>query len=122
MTAAAEIPEDIREAAANALNEAEAMIGTLFSDRLEVVAKAILSERQRDRWQPIETAPKDGTKVLLCLTGYEPVVGFFDGETWEYHERGDFIETEHWLSWIEHTGEWWPDNWMPLPAAPKAEV
>lgn len=42
-----EIPHDIREAAAKALNEAEGMIGTLFSDRLEVVARAILAERQR---------------------------------------------------------------------------
>lgn len=42
-----EIPEDIREAAANALNIAEDMTGTLFSDRVEVIAKAILGERKR---------------------------------------------------------------------------
>lgn len=42
-----DIPHDIREAASKALNEAEDMIGTLFSDRLEVVARAILAERTR---------------------------------------------------------------------------
>lgn len=41
------IPADIREAAANALNIAEDMPGTLFSDRVDAIAKAILTERER---------------------------------------------------------------------------
>lgn len=77
-------------------------------------------EQPTSGWQPIDTAPKDGTKILLCLTGYQPVVGYFDGEQWEYQERGDFVEEDHWFAWQEQTGVWRPDNWMPLPAAPLA--
>jgi len=44
-----EIPAGIREAAANALNVAEDMPGTLFSDRVDVIAKAMHAERQAER-------------------------------------------------------------------------
>ena len=40
------IPADIREAAANALNIAEDMTGTLFSERVDVIAQALLAERE----------------------------------------------------------------------------
>ncbi len=65
-------------------------------------------------WQPIDTAPKDGTWVLL--TGghaAEPtgpcVVGFWDRDDWAY---------AHW------DGSWYsiyeaPTHWMPLPEPPK---
>lgn len=60
-------------------------------------------------WQPIETAPKDGTRVLLWARaestnyGYACVIGF--------HARG----------------EWWTGpvraldamHWMPLPEVPE---
>lgn len=82
-------------------------------------AKSPSSDRAASEgWQPIETAPKDGTKILLCLTGYQPVVGYLDGERWEYQDCGDFAEEDHWFAWQELTGEWFPDNWMPLPAPP----
>ena len=47
MTEAVNIPEDIRQQAANALNVAEDMSGTLFCERVEVIAKTILAERER---------------------------------------------------------------------------
>lgn len=62
-----------------------------------------------DKWQPIETAPKDGTRVLLHSPDthlYTPVLG-----TW--------VETkERWEEW----GGYYPCNpthWMPLPEPPK---
>lgn len=42
-----EIPDDIRKIAAHALNVAEDMSGSLFCERVEVIAKAILAERER---------------------------------------------------------------------------
>ncbi|WP_103171560.1 DUF551 domain-containing protein [Paracoccus sp. SY] len=61
-------------------------------------------------WQPIDTAPKDGTPVL-CFTPddhFSPVTGmdvlWFDGGHWLYN--GD--------PW-----PWNPTHWMPLPEPPK---
>lgn len=60
-------------------------------------------------WQPIETAPKDGTSVLLWFTRAEPQIGRF--------RRGHGARTRRW--WV---GDFWiePTHWMPLPPPPAA--
>jgi len=40
------IPEDIRIEASNALNATENMAGSLFSERVDIIAMAILLERE----------------------------------------------------------------------------
>jgi hypothetical protein len=66
-------------------------------------------------WQPIKTAPRDGTDILVCMTHNLP-----DGE-WE---------TIQWVDWARDTIEWPifrdridipfpPTHWMPLPDAPQ---
>lgn len=70
-------------------------------------------------WQPIETAPRDGTKVLLIVVGYEPAVGAYYERGWDYQEEGDFVQEAHYTEWCETTGPWEPTHWMPLPAPPK---
>jgi hypothetical protein len=69
-------------------------------------------------WQPIETAPKDGTRVLIY--------GYWDGELSDLDE-----EPEVWKARFS-LGTWWvdsdqyyvarvvnPTHWMPLPKPPK---
>lgn len=66
------------------------------------------------KWQPIETAPKDGTKILLgcpASRGYSGVV-----------------EKCYWHKWDNGKGKWWdwvtpdkPTHWMPLPTPPEGK-
>ena len=59
-------------------------------------------------WQPIETAPRDGTRVMLIDT--------FD--QWHYIGRwnADLGDQGFWEDMSEYA---LPTHWMPLPAAPK---
>ena len=78
-------------------------------------------------WQPIATAPKDGTWIIVCggrtdeydysntgVNTARPVVSQYD------------IEDEEWNvcfwdgAW--RTGYSSPTHWMPLPPAPKGEA
>ena len=62
-------------------------------------------------WKPIDTAPKDGTKILM-----------FDGETMQIV---DWDKLDYWGTSDCGSGwrdEWYPTHWMPLPEAPNAEV
>ena len=55
-------------------------------------------------WQPIETAPKDGSEILGHNVGY-----------WD---KGAF--TSHWMAYGPGIIE--PTNWMPLPEAPQLAI
>jgi hypothetical protein len=72
-------------------------------------------------WAPIETAPKDGTKII----GYQP----------KTDDEGEIINVMEWMPrqswhrsdftglWVEAHGEQYesykPTHWMPLPEPPK---
>lgn len=72
-----------------------------------------------DKWQPIETAPKDGTDVLVCGGTYNAglqigtpllgvIIAFWDGSYWHGPEENAHDEWR----------ECYPAYWMPLPAPP----
>jgi hypothetical protein len=102
----------------------------------EVAVRAYLTalptsaERVPDEWQPIETAPKDGTKIL----GYDPT-GINDPTFaviyWYEHESYSYSETSNGLFEREtHKCDFWSGadyspfratHWRPLPAAPSHE-
>ena len=60
------------------------------------------------KWLPIETAPKDGTWVLLGKKN-SSVAGYFDKVSyhWRYGDCQGFIK---------------PTHWLPLPQPPTKEV
>ena len=72
-------------------------------------------------WQPIETAPRDGTRILAFLPGTNPEDDFHAPEdvmivSWDEH-------CEHGFGWLidqeENLAAWCnPTHWMPLPSAP----
>ena len=61
-------------------------------------------------WQPIETAPKDGSPVLVFKPGYVMYVAWWNGTMWTFllhPKQGDL-------------GIYGVTHWQPLPAPPKA--
>lgn len=64
-------------------------------------------------WKPIDTAPKDGTVVLVYTK--DGCTQMHGGEIWPCkHFKGDW--------WVEAGGECYttctPSHWMPLPLPP----
>lgn len=84
--------------------------------------RALAEARKDSAWQPIETAPKDGTEILVCGLEY--------GEGPDRFQRVVYwVETENGDAW--YLAEWGEDNrmkvgylthWMPLPATPLPET
>ena len=81
----------------------------------------------REAWQPIETAPKDGTQVLLS-NGTDVEQG------WWIHDEGGIIEhrdmdgrytgqteSDGFIGWWDVSGCMQPEptHWMPLPIPPQ---
>lgn len=66
-------------------------------------------------WQPIETAPKDGTRILARI-GDEPTVVYWDAEE---SEVVDGPTTGAWVLAVTDTHAFnaveWPEAWAPLP-------
>lgn len=73
-------------------------------------------------WQPIETAPKDDTFVLLATpTSRVALYGFWDGKQYNFCDEPEWSEAmqeDYFLmnSWREGRG---PTHWMPLPSPPQ---
>jgi len=61
------------------------------------------------KWQPIETAPKDGTVILV----YDETIGVFSANWWEI-KNAWFAESATVMSKKA-------THWMPLPELPKQE-
>jgi hypothetical protein len=75
-------------------------------------------------WQPIETAPKDGTSILACVAGASvPVIAKWvvtprHGK-WVAADEDDFDSMEDWAEYVS-AHDFPATHWMPLPPAPDA--
>lgn len=74
-------------------------------------------------WQPIDTAPKDGTKVLISDGRYVIDAYWDDNASLEQCERGPAWQV------FNCDGDCWysvavtdPTHWMPLPEPPNKEI
>lgn len=88
------------------------------------------------KWQPIESAPKDGTHILLLSSDFGAVEGW-----WDEDETNFYKSQEGWASYDadDMKGDWishWqigcgtdrrlycgctPKRWMPLTARPETK-
>ena len=75
-------------------------------------------------WRPIETAPKDGTRILVCKA--KDVDGNPMGDSFGlFVQRAEWWEGDGWIVYCSLVHEpqcfFDPTHWMPLPAAPEAK-
>ena len=74
-------------------------------------------------WQPVDTAPKDGTWVLLCGGSYCDECGGKADVMIARWEPGNRLYTEGWLVCAAEAGYSCffyedPTHWMPIPRPP----
>lgn len=65
-------------------------------------------------WEPIETAPKDGTSILVYEETEWPeiFVAYHKNDSWGWTKEGNFGEDG---DYFNHS----PSHWMPLPNPPE---
>lgn len=75
-----------------------------------IIKSALLAAHNSNGWQPIETAPKDGTEILVYCISMDGTCGC---------EVARFCDERN--GWFIGVCRLSPTHWMPLPAAPKKE-
>ena len=112
MSSVEEVPEEIKAIAeAVALSIAQAMPSSAFrhvsiKEMKTRIGNALVADRQRDQWQDISTAPKDGRWIMVCSPDHAlPEFAYWDGDGWATGNCGLSPVFTH---------------WCPLPAAPEA--
>jgi hypothetical protein len=81
--------------------------GAIPDERVDALIAAVLA--QQGQWQPIETAPKDGTWILATSGGVAYVVSWF------------YTGPQHgWWATADEADRA-PTHWMPLPDPPLKE-
>lgn len=70
-------------------------------------------------WQPIETAPKDGTRILVFSHAWG--CDIFGMAYWFQGETCDWIAHSLWAEPDKFKGSFLPTHWLPLPQAPRSE-
>jgi len=98
-------------------NEVRTIAQAWAKDTIERDALRAEVERLRE-WQPIETAPKDGTPLVLI--GLYP-----DGKSWSDQYQCWWQYDPHadgtWVRWVHNIDRTPPTHWRPLPAPPAQE-
>lgn len=79
-----------------------------MAEYARVIERAAIEAYQRQQWRPIETAPKDGTAVLVLLPKSDIAYAARFMDCWR-------------MTWDHHrlVGGDAPRFWMPIPPAPE---
>ena len=102
--------------------------GYCMADRIATITEQLEAAR-RDakedsaKWQPIETAPRDGTRVLLFrqshITGAQIVFGRWNDDRFRPRPRPYWTHDLERVWGVTEAREAQPTHWMPPPEPPK---
>lgn len=90
----------------------------------DTIAAYVKAQRERDAangWQPIKTAPRDGSFFLAVSAGVDKRTG----RPWQpgivaINADGDYVPDDFHEDYFTVCANEWPvTHWMPLPAPPK---
>jgi hypothetical protein len=113
------VPRKVTAEICHALSQLEDNPGyqTSWDELLEAAALSLPAVSQ---WQPIETAPKDGTPILILYKGHaiEALWECVDSGDWESGQQPVYWWSSE-LNYLEDGDE--PTHWMPLPTPPIAD-
>ncbi len=99
------------EAAASALSTQDDRVIFGHDDLLALISTA-LAAADESPWRSMESAPRDGTHILLCEGGNVSEGGWLTGAMMG-------AEDESCAGWWSVNGVDNPTHWMPMPAAPE---
>lgn len=88
-------------------------------DDLAACEAALAEEQQRHQWQPIETAPKDGTLILGWDTKVMRGKGAACVMLWA---RNETTQKHEWMNFWNAYRVDGPTHWQPLPQPPERRV
>jgi hypothetical protein len=71
---------------------------------------------EAEAWRPIETCPRDGTKVLF-YTPEDKEIGWLAFVAESFYDKHGELNSVHVPQWQDGLG---PTHWMPLPATPQS--
>jgi len=78
--------------------------------------------QMRNQWQPIETAPKDGTQILGNHNS-EIYIMLYDADKNYHDEVVEWCNEKYWTSYGDDTyRSYYPTHWQTLPEPPTNET
>lgn len=87
----------------------------LLSEARQTMEAALsLPVSNTGEWQPIETAPKDGTAIWVATIFSGHGTGCMEPVRTHYHHYGEWTNI-----YTGNSINWKPTHWQPLPEAPK---
>jgi hypothetical protein len=72
-----------------------------------------------EQWRPIESAPKDGTRIIVVIRASEQGTSDVDVVRWakpKSHSEYCWVATDSDLSFAVIYDDWEVSHWMPLPS------
>ena len=114
-----DLTEDELKALDEAIAKSEA--GEFYDGDLLIKATRLYADQRRDGgWLPIESAPKDGTRILLALTGGKQCVARTEHNPFQGAQWVIYGELGHVGCWVL-ADDCDPTHWQPLPKPPEAK-
>ena len=90
-----------------------------LADEVDRLNTHILSDGAFQEWQPIETAPKDGTRIHGWNGNYQTTIYWYVAPKPPYESC--WAQVQGLQDEFYDDGVWNPTHWMPLPLSPKEQ-